>query len=91
MLKSFVIIGVMLFSQVTMAESIVSETSTMHSLLKSLHGKNVELSLASGVKYGGKIGVISGSMVEIKALRGKEFYDAFVEIDDISAIVKRNR
>ena len=59
------------------------------SILQSNVGKAVELHLRSGEKVGGKIGQVTDNVVYLSHLTGAEFYDAFVDVKDISAVVVR--
>ncbi len=60
-------------------------------VLRARVGKPVTLLLRSGKEYGGTVGDVRGQSVVLKAISGKEFYDALVRIDDISAVEIRNR
>jgi len=59
------------------------------SILQGNVGKAVELHLRSGEKVGGKIGQVTDNVVYLSHLTGAEFYDAFVDVKDISAVVVR--
>lgn len=54
-------------------------------------GEKVELGLRNGQTYAGVLGLIGDQLVLIQQLRGKEFYDALVRIDDISSLEVRVR
>jgi hypothetical protein len=60
-------------------------------VLKARVGKPVTLILRSGKEYGGTVGEVREQSVVLKSLSGKEFYDALVRLDDVSAIELRNR
>lgn len=60
-------------------------------VLRARAGKPVTLLLRSGKEYGGTVGEVRGQSVVVKSIAGKEFYDALVRIDDISAVEIRNR
>jgi hypothetical protein len=60
-------------------------------VLRARVGKPVTLILRSGKEYGGTVGEVRGQSVVLKSLSGKEFYDALVRLDDVSAIEIRNR
>ena len=59
------------------------------SILQGNAGKTVELHLRSGEKVGGKVGQVTDNIVYLSHLTGAEFYDAFVDVKDISAVVIR--
>lgn len=60
-------------------------------VLRARIGKPVTLVLRSGKEYGGTISEVRGQAVVLKSLSGKEFYDALIRLDDVSAIEIRNR
>ena len=58
-------------------------------ILQGGAGKAVELHLRSGEKIGGKVGQVTDNIVYLSHLTGAEFFDAFVDVKDISAVVIR--
>lgn len=60
-------------------------------VLRARIGKPVTLMLRSGKEYGGTVAEVRGQAVVLKSLSGKEFYDALVRLDDVSAVEIRNR
>jgi hypothetical protein len=60
-------------------------------VLRARIGKPVTVLLRSGKEYGGTVGEVRGQSVVLKSLSGKEFYDAIVRLDDVSAVEIRNR
>jgi hypothetical protein len=63
--------------------------ATVVSLLQGSAGKSVWLHLRSGEKMGGKISQVTDNIVHLSNLSGAEFFDAFVDVKDISAVVVR--
>ena len=63
--------------------------ATVISLLQGSAGKSVELHLRSGEKMGGKIAQVTDNVVHLSNLTGAEYFDAFVDVKDISAVVVR--
>ena len=63
--------------------------ATVLSILQGNAGKAVELHLRSGEKVGGKVGQVTDNIVYLSHLTGAEFYDAFVDVKEISAVVIR--
>ena len=63
--------------------------ATVVSLLQGSAGKSVELHLRSGEKMGGKIAQVTDNIVHLSNLTGAEYFDAFVDVKDISAVVVR--
>jgi hypothetical protein len=67
----------------------IQPNATVLSILQSNAGKTVELHLRSGEKIGGKVGQVTDNVVYLSHLTGAEFYDAFVDLKDVSAVVIR--
>jgi hypothetical protein len=67
----------------------IQPNATVLSLLQGNAGKAVELHLRSGEKVGGRVGQVTDNIVYLSHLTGAEFFDAFVDIKDISAVVIR--
>ena len=63
--------------------------ATVASLLAGSAGKSVELHLRSGEKMGGKIAQVTDNVVHLSNLTGAEYFDAFVDVKDVSAVVVR--
>jgi hypothetical protein len=63
--------------------------ATVLSILQGSAGKTVELRLRSGEKMGGKVAQITDNIVHLSNLTGAEYFDAFVDVKDISAVVVR--
>jgi hypothetical protein len=67
----------------------VQPNATVLSILQASAGKAVELHLRSGEKIGGKVGQVTDNIIYLSHLTGAEFFDAFVDVKDISAVVIR--
>ena len=63
--------------------------ATVLSIIQGSVGKGVELHLRSGEKLGGKVAQVTDSIVHLSNLTGAEYFDAFVDAKDISAVVVR--
>lgn len=63
----------------------------VNEVLRARVGKPATLVLRSGKEYGGTVAEVRGQTVVLKSLSGKEFYDALIRLDDVSAIEIRNR
>ena len=63
--------------------------ATVLSIIQGSVGKSVELHLRSGEKLGGKVAQVTDSIVHLSNLAGAEYFDAFVDAKDISAVVVR--
>ncbi len=64
-------------------------SDTVHEILERNVGQTLELRLRSGEKIGGKVEKLVDKLVFLSGLSGAEFYDAAVEIAEISAVVVR--
>ena len=65
--------------------------SSMKDMLTEMTGKRAALRLVSGEELEGTVSVVGNSLVQISRITGKEFYDAVVSIDKISALRVRVR
>lgn len=59
--------------------------------LKSLIGKKVNVTLGSGKTFSGTVKNVGAHMVHLEKLDGKDFFDALIRVEDISAIDTRFR
>ena len=67
----------------------VQPNATVLSILQGNAGKTVELRLRSGEKIGGRVSQVTDNIVYLSHLTGAEFFDAFVDVKDVSAVVIR--
>jgi hypothetical protein len=63
--------------------------ATVAGILQGSTGKSVELHLRSGEKMGGKVAQVTDNIVHLSNLTGAEYFDAFIDVKDISAVVVR--
>jgi len=63
--------------------------ATVSGILQGSTGKSVELHLRSGEKMGGKVAQVTDSVVHLSNLTGAEYFDAFIDVKDVSAVVVR--
>lgn len=59
---------------------------SMQENLKSLVGKDVYVHLRSGDTLQGYVKAVGDVQIHLEKLAGKDFYDALIRLDDISAI-----
>ena len=64
--------------------------ATILSVLQGNTGKTVELRMSSGEKIGGKLEQVNDTVVLLSHLTGAEYFDGFVNLKDISAVVIRS-
>lgn len=65
--------------------------SSLNENIKALVGTKVSVTLNSGKTFAGLVREVGTHLVHLEKLDGKEFYDALIRIDDISAIDTRFR
>ena len=89
------LLGIIIVASLTCSSLLAQEkigiqpNATVLSILQGNAGKTVELHLRSGEKIGGKVGQVTDNVVYVTHLTGAEFFDAFVNVSDISAVVIR--
>jgi hypothetical protein len=84
--------GMLLLSSAVIAEPLsITADDNIESVLKSNDGKQVTVKLGSGDELTGTIGTVNGKLVHLRELSGKEFFDAVVSMDNISAIIIRTK
>ena len=64
---------------------------TMKELMVEFTGKRVAIRLESGEQIEGTVTMAGNSLAHISRLSGKDFYDAVVSIDKISAVIFKVR
>jgi len=64
-------------------------TATVAGILQGSTGKSVELHLRSGEKMGGKVAQVTDNIVHLSNLTGAEYFDAFVDVKDVTAVIIR--
>ena len=61
-------------------------TLTLADNLKNYIGKNISVHLKSGSTLQGNVKAVANGLVHLEKLKGKDFYDALIRIEEISAI-----
>ncbi len=84
-----IIAAVICSSLLAQEKAVLQPNATVLGVLQGNAGKTVELHLRSGEKIGGKVGQITDNVVYLSHLTGAEFYDAFVDVKDVSAVAIR--
>jgi len=67
----------------------VPSNATVLTILQANVGKPVELHLRSGEKIGGRVGQVTENIVYLSHLTGAEFFDAFVDVKDVTSVIIR--
>lgn len=73
------------------AAFVLKASETMREVLSQYTGKKVALRLESGDEIEGIVTMVGNSLLHMSKLSGKEFYDAVISIDKISAVRIRMR
>jgi len=64
---------------------------TIKDNLKSLVSKHVYVTLESGSSFAGFLKAVGNNCIHLEKLNGKEFFDALIRIEDITAIEAKFR
>lgn len=86
--------NLMSFTSPAMAEEGKYElkaNATMREVLAERTGKRTTLRMQSGEDIDGTVVLVGNGLVHISKLAGKDFYDAVVNIDRISAVIIKVR
>ncbi len=94
-MRPYSLVVVIIITAVACASSLAQDKTTLQAsasvagILQGSAGKSVELHLRSGEKMGGKVAQVTDSIVHLSNLTGAEYFDAFVDMKDVSAVVVR--
>lgn len=67
----------------------VKEGDTIQKILEGRKGKRVTLRLQGGEEITGKVRTVTKELVHLGELSGRDFFDAVVEVNRISALIVR--
>ncbi|HVD95891.1 MAG TPA: hypothetical protein VNE84_07120 [Candidatus Limnocylindria bacterium] len=93
MKRHLLVVGIIVV--VTCCSLLAQEKTTLQpnvsilSILQGSSGKTVEVHLRSGEKMGGKVSQVTENIVHLSSLTGAEYFDAFVDVKDVSAVIVR--
>lgn len=80
------------FSAGLLADAVsLGSDDDVEDVLEAHQGKYVTVVLESGKEFTGKLGSVNDDALHLMELSGKEFYDAVIETDSVSAVVIRVR
>jgi hypothetical protein len=85
-----IITGVTCGSSFAQDKASLQPSATILSVLQGSSGKTVELRMQCGEKVGGKVEQVNDNVVLLSHLTGAEYFDGFVNVKDISAVVIRS-
>ena len=69
----------------------ISPDDNMSTVLSKHKDKRVTIQLNSGQELTGKVTEVTGTLVVLQELAGKEFYDAAINLEKITAVIVRAR
>lgn len=69
----------------------LGQDASIESILANHTGKRVSLMMESGNELTGTVVAVSDEIVHLGELAGREFFDAAVDMDDISAVIVRTK
>jgi hypothetical protein len=84
------IVAVTCASSLAQDKAGLQPNATVLSVLQGNTGKTVELRMQCGEKVGGKVEQVNDNVVLLSHLTGAEYFDGFVNVKDISAVVIRS-
>lgn len=82
-------LGFVLPADAAEPKTTLNETSTIKDVLSQHVGKRVSVRTDAGETLDGTVVQVTGQLVYIEKLAGKEFFDAVVRIDRISSVTFR--
>jgi hypothetical protein len=88
-LLGIIVVAIACSNVLAQEKAAIQPNASVLSILQGSAGKAVELHLRSGEKLAGKVSQVTDNIVYLSHLTGAEFYDAFVDVKDISAVVVR--
>jgi hypothetical protein len=89
LLLGIVVVAIACSNMLAQEKPAILPNASVLTILQANAGKPVELHLRSGEKMAGRVGQVTDNIVFLSHLTGAEFYDAFVDVKDISAVVVR--
>ncbi len=69
----------------------IESADTIKSILERQMGRVVRVRLQSGEEVSGTVTKVGDHVVQLSELAGREFFDAVIRIDGISAVILRTR
>lgn len=71
------------------AELRIGSSDSTETVLAAQKGKRVTVRLRSGQEITGTVGTVTGKLVQLGAVSGKEFFDAVVPLEAVDAVFVR--
>ena len=89
---TIILTTLLMISQVSIAEPLtIKADDDIDAVLAAQKGKRVTIMLSSGGELTGTVGEVNDDLVQLRELSGKEFFDAVINADKISAVVIRTK
>ncbi|MDG4551578.1 MAG: hypothetical protein P9F19_05740 [Candidatus Contendobacter sp.] len=83
------VFGTMMSVAATAEPLVLGQDDTIGKVLAAQKGKKVTIRLGSGEDLSGTVKEVTGSLVQLSELSGKEFYDAVIALEGIKAVIVR--
>ncbi len=90
LLVAIIVTTIICASSFAQDKASLQPNATILSVLQGNTGKTVELRMQCGEKVGGKVEQVNDNVVLLSHLTGAEYFDGFVNVKDISAVVIRS-
>jgi len=90
LLSAIIITAVICASSFAQDKASLQPNATVLSILQGNTSKTGELRMQCGEKIGGKVEQVNDNVVLLSHLTGAEYFDGFVNVKDISAVVIRS-
>lgn len=79
-------------AQVSVAQELrIGASDTVQTVLAAQKGKRVTVRVRSGQELTGAVRDVSGRLVQLGAISGREFFDAIVPLESIDAVLVRTK
>ena len=75
----------------TSADDAIKPDATIRSILADSIGKRVGVRLDSREELEGTVTAVGDQLIQISKLAGRDYFDAYVSIDRISAVILKTR
>ena len=92
-LSVFIVLSFVVFISVAAnAESLaITKSDSIETVLKRYTDKRVTVKLTSGEELSGKVIIVTGKLLHLSELSGREFFDAAISVSDVSTVIVRVR
>lgn len=89
---SILLAGLFVLSSPSHADTIkLGQDASIESILADHTGQRVSLMMESGNELTGTVIAVNGEVVHLGELAGREFFDAAIDMDNISAVIVRTK